>query len=53
MGYPITDAETALLDVKIRETYSDVMAFKLAASMAFRNASEKAQPVILEPRWVF
>ncbi len=49
MGYPVTDVEAALLDVRINETYSDEMAFKIAASMAFRNACEEAAPILLEP----
>jgi elongation factor G len=49
MGYPIIDVETALLDVQINETYSGEMAFRIASAMAFRNACEKAGPVLLEP----
>jgi elongation factor G len=49
MGYPVIDVETALVDVKIHELYSDPLAFRVAASMAFRNASESADPVLLEP----
>jgi elongation factor G len=49
MGYPMIDVESAVLDVKIHETYSDVMAFKVASSLAFRNASEQGGPVLLEP----
>jgi len=49
MGYPVIDVETTLLDVKIDETTSDEMAFKVAASMAFENACMKGDPVLLEP----
>ena len=49
MGYPVTDVETRLLDVKINEMFSDAMAFKIASSMAFRNAAEGAAPILLEP----
>ena len=49
MGYPMIDVETALVDAKIHEMHSDVMAFKVASSLAFRNASEQAGPVLLEP----
>jgi len=49
MGYPVVDVETALLDVQIHETNSDDMAFRVAASMAFRNAFMKAEPLLLEP----
>ncbi|RLB35317.1 MAG: elongation factor G [Deltaproteobacteria bacterium] len=49
MGYPLIDVETSLLDVKISEMHSDAMAFRVASSMAFRNACAKAEPVLLEP----
>ncbi len=49
MGYPVIDVETTLLDVQIKETFSDEMAFKVAATMAFKNASQKADPLLLEP----
>jgi len=49
MGYPVIDVETALLDVQIHDTASDQMAFKVAAAMAFRNACEKGDPILLEP----
>jgi elongation factor G len=49
MGYPVIDVETALLDVRINEMTSDTMAFRIAAAMAFRNAFQKADPVLLEP----
>ncbi|MCP4665529.1 MAG: elongation factor G, partial [Deltaproteobacteria bacterium] len=48
MGYPVIDTQTALLDVKIKET-SDAMAFRIAATMAFKNACQAAGPVLLEP----
>jgi elongation factor G len=49
LGYPVIDVETALLDAQINEVYSDSMAFKVAASMAFQNACHKADPLLLEP----
>jgi elongation factor G len=49
MGYPVIDVEISLVDVKIHELYSDALAFRVAASMAFRNACESADPVLLEP----
>lgn len=49
MGYPVIDVQTALLDIKIKETFSDEMAFKVAATMAFKNACQKASPLLLEP----
>ena len=48
MGYPVIDVQTALLDVRIKET-SDVMAFKIAVTMAFKNACKEADPLLLEP----
>jgi elongation factor G len=49
MGYPVLDVETILLDAKIHELQSDFFAFRVAASMAFRNAFSKAEPILLEP----
>jgi len=49
MGYPLIDVQTTLLDVQIKETSSDVMAFKAVANMAFRAAFQKGVPVLLEP----
>ncbi len=48
MGYPVVDIQTALLDVNIKDP-NDLMAFKIAASLAFKNAIEKADPILLEP----
>jgi len=49
MGYPVIDVEAAVLDVRIHELHSDAMAFRVAASMAFRNACLQAEPILLEP----
>ncbi len=49
MGYPVIDVETALLDVTLKEGVSDEMAFRVAASMAFKKACEKGDPILLEP----
>ena len=49
MGYPVIDVQTCLLDVQIKETFSDEMAFKVASTMAFRNACRNAAPLLLEP----
>ena len=49
MGYPVIDVQTALLDVQIKENLSDEMAFKIAATMAFKNACQGAGSVLLEP----
>ena len=48
MGYPVIDVQTALLDVDIKDP-NDLMAFRIAASLAFKNAIEKADPILLEP----
>jgi elongation factor G len=49
MGYPVIDVEMALLDIQMNEMYSDAMAFRVAASMAFRKAFNRADPILLEP----
>ncbi|MCU0594064.1 MAG: elongation factor G [Desulfobacterota bacterium] len=49
LGYPVVDVEAAVLDVRIHELHSDGMAFRVAASMAFRNACQQAEPLLLEP----
>lgn len=49
MGYPFIDIQTTLLDAQIKESLSDVMAFKVAAGMAFKKACSEAAPVLLEP----
>jgi elongation factor G len=49
MGYPVIDVEASVLDVRIHELHSDAMAFRVAASMAFRNACLQAEPILLEP----
>jgi elongation factor G len=48
-GYPVIDVETTLIDVQINEMYSDSMAFRVAATLAFRNACQNADPILLEP----
>ncbi|HUU41353.1 MAG TPA: elongation factor G, partial [Desulfatiglandales bacterium] len=49
MGYPVIDVETVLLDARVKEEFSTPLSFKIAASMAFREACELALPVLLEP----
>ncbi|MBW2066987.1 MAG: elongation factor G [Deltaproteobacteria bacterium] len=49
MGYPIVDVESRLLDLTIHEVFTDEMALKVAAAMAFRSACQKAGPLLLEP----
>lgn len=48
-GYPIEDIQITLYDGSFHEVDSSEMAFKLAASMAFKEAARKANPAILEP----
>jgi elongation factor G len=48
-GYPITDVRVTLLDGSYHEVDSSDMAFKIAASIGFKELAAKAQPVILEP----
>ena len=48
-GYQVVDVGVELYDGSYHEVDSSEMAFKIAASMAFREAAKKAQPVLLEP----
>ena len=48
-GYQVVDAGVELYDGSYHEVDSSEMAFKIAASMAFRDAARKAEPVLLEP----
>jgi elongation factor G len=48
-GYPMVDVRVQLLDGKYHEVDSSELAFKIAASMGFREAVGKASPVLLEP----
>ena len=48
-GYPMVDVKVTLYDGSYHEVDSSEMAFKIAGSMAFKEACRKAQPVILEP----
>ena len=48
-GYQVVDAGVELYDGSYHEVDSSEMAFKIAASMAFREAAKKAKPVLLEP----
>jgi len=48
-GYPVVDVKATLFDGSYHEVDSSEMAFKVAASMAFKEGSKKANPVILEP----
>jgi elongation factor G len=48
-GYPVIDIRVTLFDGSYHEVDSSEMAFKIAASMGFKSAVQKANPVLLEP----
>ncbi len=48
-GYEMVDIKVTLYDGSYHEVDSDEMAFKIAASMGFKEAARKASPVLLEP----
>ncbi len=48
-GYPLVDIKATLLDGKYHEVDSSELAFKIAGSIAFKEAADKAKPVLLEP----
>ncbi len=48
-GYPVVDVKVTLYDGSYHEVDSSEMAFKIAGSMAFKEAARKADPVLLEP----
>jgi elongation factor G len=48
-GYPVVDIKVALVHGSYHEVDSSDMAFKIAGSLAFKNAAHKAKPVLLEP----
>ncbi|MFU0799794.1 MAG: elongation factor G [Xylanivirga thermophila] len=48
-GYPVVDTRVTLYDGSYHEVDSSEMAFKIAGSMAFKGAMQKANPVLLEP----
>ncbi len=50
-GYPVVDVKVELYDGSYHEVDSSEMAFKIAASMAFRDAMKKAKPILLEPHF--
>ena len=49
LGYPVVDVKATLFDGSYHEVDSSETAFKIAASMAFRDGVAKADPVLLEP----
>lgn len=48
-GYPVIDCKVTLVDGSYHEVDSSESAFKIAGSMAFKNAMRKAEPVLMEP----
>ena len=48
-GYPVVDVKATLVDGSYHEVDSSEMAFKIAASMAFKECCKLAKPVLLEP----
>ncbi|MBI3193129.1 MAG: elongation factor G [Ignavibacteriae bacterium] len=48
-GYPVVDVKVKLFDGSYHEVDSSEMAFKIAASIGFKEAARKASPVLLEP----
>ena len=48
-GYPVVDVKVELYDGSYHDVDSSELAFKMASSIAFKNACKKASPVLLEP----
>lgn len=48
-GYPVVDVKATLYDGSYHDVDSSELAFKIAGSMAFKDAARKAKPVLLEP----
>jgi elongation factor G len=48
-GYPVVDIKVTLVDGSYHDVDSSEMAFKVAGSMAFKEASRRAKPMLLEP----
>jgi elongation factor G len=48
-GYPVVDVRVELVDGSYHEVDSSEMAFKIAGSIAFKNAAQRAKPKLLEP----
>ena len=48
-GYPVTNIKATIYDGSYHDVDSSEMAFKMAASLAFKKGMEEAQPILLEP----
>jgi elongation factor G len=48
-GFPVVDVKVRLVDGSYHDVDSSEMAFKVAGSMAFKEAAKRAKPVLLEP----
>ena len=48
-GYPVVDVRVTLFDGSFHDVDSSEMAFKIAASIAFKDGTENAEPILLEP----
>ena len=48
-GYPVIDFKITLVDGSFHDVYSSEMAFKMAGIFAFKDAMQKASPILLEP----
>ncbi len=48
-GYQVHNLKVELLDGSYHDVDSDALSFEIAANLAFRNASEKASPILMEP----
>jgi elongation factor G len=48
-GFPVVDVKVSLVDGSYHDVDSNEMAFKMAASMGFKDGTKKANPVLLEP----
>ena len=49
MGYPVVDVEAVIVGGSFHESFSSELAFRVAATMAFKEAFDQGSPVLLEP----